>query len=1558
MARRGDLTKQTIQVDIEVNGNKAQKEYHNLIQTQTALNKLINEEEANRRKLKKEFDAGIAKMEKMEDAGKGNTQAYQDLRKATFACGDKIQDLNKTIDDLCSTFDKGEAQLAKLRQEIGVTGMTTVQLMSEQKRLQNILRNTIPNTPQWDAHNEQLKAVNARLKETAARSKEVAGISFKSMANGFLRVSAVFVAVATGVKKVIRTMEQLTAEAAKMSDVYADVMKTTQLTTREVKELNEEFKKMDTRTPREELNKLAVEAGKLGIKGTDDILNFVKAAEKIKMVVGSDMGDDAIKEIAKMVNILAGTTEQLQGLDLENQMLRVGSAILKVAQSSTASEPYLVNFSGRLAGIAKQANISMGSILGFASSLDQDMQSVEMSATALSKFIAKMMSDPAKFAQIAGVEVKKFNEILQKDTNAAIITVLEALNQKGGLQQLIPIFKDMGTDGARAMGVMSSLAGSIEQVKAAQAVANKELAEGGLITTVYNEKNNTLQAALEKQRKVFKDVQEELGKQLNPAMLRSVNILTGLTKSLPVIINFFKEYGGLMIKLATTIALYNIGLAITNKLTAIKGKLTLQAALAEKADIALTNANTVSKYAYAAALHLVTGNVKKAGQAMKGLWATMAANPLGIILAAIAAVASIIWTLVNNAREATKHLREFNTELETEKTRANYLFEALKKANAETQERADLIKTLQDKYGSYLHNMDLEKASLAQIEQAQYAVNKALEQNIALKSREAKKEDLIQKAQENINNELSYIREIFRQVIPDEKEAEKELTRFYKAIKDKDAKLQAEILKEHDIKRNAGKVRWLPATENYNALNMVIRSIETELKNLDENLKQTDKDYAFYIGDYDEKSKMSELDKLTAEKAELEKQIDLANQYGKQDDKLVKRLQDVDAEIAKINKSKHIQELIAKFKALQEQLQGQFLSDDKKKELSESLESVKTELKGFGIDPDKTYDAGGGSGTDDKSDPGKEKQKAIEAQLQLEVNALKQYRNEGVITEKECNEMIEQLTLESYQRKLQIKELEKEQLLNIDQQRLDLELKMQTECDKELLTGLQDTRDKELRELEEARNAELEKLQDEFENRELYAILSKQVEAKYAEQRKGILLNYGTWVEEAEFAIGENQVEAIKKSGEEIVKATEEVNAKRAAAMKEFAKTKEALEKLYNPNNFDKRKEAEIDIVTTQHNTFNEKGERLLSDEAYLKALAEIDKKYADERYRARQQAGIASLYEQYQSEERIIEAAHADGIIKEWEYQEALLALRVQYIQKYVDMYAQSVGNLVDALKQGESDRLDESQRKERKAIEDKYDKQIKAAKSGSKKQKKLEEQKAAEMEALDKKQAKEKAELNKKYADFEFATKTAQVIASTAVAIMTAFSQLGPIAGAVAAVLIGATGVVQIANLNRERQRVKAMATEFYEGGYTEKGGKYEPAGVVHKGEFVATQEAVKNPTVRPVLDMIDFAQRSGTIKQIDLSGMFRAQNMARGFEKGGYTSTTTISQPPAKQERPTPEQPSAMEWKLLEVISKLNDKLEAGIGATVVANDDYVLTHRKAARNYENKKQQLNP
>ena len=399
-----------------------------------------------------------------------------------------------------------------------------------------------------------------------------------NFSNVIMGIQTIFQMADAGIGK----LKDLVADAAELDDAYADVMKTTGLTRDEVLKLNESFKKMDTRTAREQLNQLAYEAGKLGINSTQQVEQFVRAADKINIALGDVLGEGAMVTIGKLADVYSKSTAQLTaaGDDLEKKMLSIGSAVNQLGQSSTANEGYLVEFLSRMGGIATQANLSADAILGFASALDQDMMKQEMSATAFQKFIMQLIKKPAEFAAAAHMEVKEFSDLMQRDMNEALLRVLEGFKGQGGLVSLQPIFEDLGLDAARAASVISSMANSIDQIREAQAIANDELTTGSSIIREFTTKNNTMQAQAEKAKKAFQDMRLELGEQLYPIVIHLTRLSTSVIKGLSGYLTLWRENRVAAAALTTAtvtlvgwITRHRIATLASNAATAIKNKL-------------------------------------------------------------------------------------------------------------------------------------------------------------------------------------------------------------------------------------------------------------------------------------------------------------------------------------------------------------------------------------------------------------------------------------------------------------------------------------------------------------------------------------------------------------------------------------------------------------------------------------------------------------------------------------------------------------------------------------------------------------------------------------------------------------------------------------------------------------------------------------------------------------------------------------------------------------------------------------------------------------------------
>ena len=490
---------------------------------------------------------------------------------------------NTTWQSLDRNLKKVDSQLKEVSSEVKLTELSMKQLYTIKSRLNSQLKNSKPESEEWKKYANSIQVVDIRLEELRRGAKATDGVikqldntakahqsTMGKLADKFNKYQALAIGFVASITGVTFAIKNVTREFAKLEDTFADVRKTTGLTIEEVKELDESLKAYDTRTSREELLKLAREAGKLGITGKQAIEEFVKGGDKIRVALGEDLGEDAILNIGKLASVFG----LVDTLGWENSFNAVGSAINELGQSSSASEAYLVQFASRLGGVGAMAKISVQDILGYASALDQAGMNVEMSSTAVQQFITKMMAEPAKFAKIAGLEVKSFTELVAKDTNAAVIQMLESMNKSGGFQAMIPMFEEMGTEGVRAVSVLASLANGIDVVKEAQNVSNKSFKEGVSILDEFNVKNENAQAELDKRKKAFLENAVALGEKLYPAMKMSLSGASYLIKAIGFLINNFWALTPLIGACTVALIAYNKQKIIT---WALDVKSTLQA---------------------------------------------------------------------------------------------------------------------------------------------------------------------------------------------------------------------------------------------------------------------------------------------------------------------------------------------------------------------------------------------------------------------------------------------------------------------------------------------------------------------------------------------------------------------------------------------------------------------------------------------------------------------------------------------------------------------------------------------------------------------------------------------------------------------------------------------------------------------------------------------------------------------------------------------------------------------------------------------------------------------
>lgn len=312
-----------------------------------------------------------------------------------------------------------------------ISGASLRDLQYSLKIVNERLLDTKQGTKAFDALNNKAKQLKAQIEAVNNEQRE-STLLFSRVTNAMNNNIGVITQVVASITGLSYTIRQCVNAFTEMDQEMNNVRKYTGQTMEEVVEMNEDFKKMDTRTSRQQLNMLAESAGRLGITSKDQIEEFIDAADKIGVALGDDLGKGAIDKVGK----LAMAFGEDDRLGLRGAMLATGSAINELAQNSSASAGYLVEFTARVAGVGKQVGLTQAQIMGFAAVLDENMQKDEMAATAFSQLLTKMSVDTKTFAKMAGMDLKSFSNLVKTDINQAVMAGTRQISLATAAQEL------------------------------------------------------------------------------------------------------------------------------------------------------------------------------------------------------------------------------------------------------------------------------------------------------------------------------------------------------------------------------------------------------------------------------------------------------------------------------------------------------------------------------------------------------------------------------------------------------------------------------------------------------------------------------------------------------------------------------------------------------------------------------------------------------------------------------------------------------------------------------------------------------------------------------------------------------------------------------------------------------------------------------------------------------------------------------------------------------------------------------------------------------------------
>ena len=288
----------------------------------------------------------------------------------------------------------------------------------------------------------------------------------------------------------------------KLGDQLADIRKVSGWAMDDVNELSKRLAKIDTRNTIQQLNDLAYQGAKLGIGkyGVDGLTRFAEATAQIRMALHEDMGDEAIAQLAKMAEVMG----DMDKMGVSQSLLASGSAIFKLSATTTACGSNIMEFSKRLLGLGKTADLTTPQILALGSAADSMALMPEVASTAFNKFITTLQSKYAQVAKAVGMNQDRLKSLLdQHQTMEAIVEVLEHMRDMGDLNALAPIMGDIGSEGARLTNVFASMAANVDMLKEHLATSEDEFKKATAVTAEFDIQNETSQALLERANNIW-----------------------------------------------------------------------------------------------------------------------------------------------------------------------------------------------------------------------------------------------------------------------------------------------------------------------------------------------------------------------------------------------------------------------------------------------------------------------------------------------------------------------------------------------------------------------------------------------------------------------------------------------------------------------------------------------------------------------------------------------------------------------------------------------------------------------------------------------------------------------------------------------------------------------------------------------------------------------------------------------------------------------------------------------------------------------------------------------
>lgn len=652
----------------------------------------------------------------------GNQSGWTQEMKKSF------RELSKEAAGIDTIIKRDTEDLRKYSEVMNdLAGSKTKELKKALGEVKRALDNMSANDPKRKQLVKDLKKIQSQIEANTGaikRQQSAFGALGTTMKNLFA-----YAGIFAGFNMLKSKMMEAYEANKKFSDSMANVRKVSGLAMDDIKQLANNLSQVDSRTSLEGLMELGYTGAKLGFGnyGIEGLEAFAKSAVKVQNALSEDMGADSMTALSKLVEVMG----LIPKMGVERAMDAAGSAIFKLASTSTATGTNIIEFTKRLMGLANVSHVTTAELLALGSASDSMGLMAEVSATAFNKVFTSIQSNTKGIENALKMQQGELTNLVnQGKTMDAIVAVFEKMHGMS-MDQLKNegVFKALGSDGARLNNVMITMSNRIDMLKTHLQTSNQAFEEGTAVAQEYAIQMDTAAAYSERAANIwnkafvnpqgvdtvkeFTKAWYEVSKSMtgNKAVMGEIKfLLTGILELMKAIVYLLPS----ILMGLSTIAGYRVGAAIATGLApgieAIKG-MTMSVAALRTGFMALS---TVAR-----------------------------ANIIGAAVTAVFALVSVVGMLNNKLKEASGYMKGFkndlsdlNMEYTKGEAEVRRYRRAIDEANVGTKQRSAAIAQFNNKFKPYLSNLLTEKSTALDVAKAYGEVCKQMRTKLALQLKE------------------------------------------------------------------------------------------------------------------------------------------------------------------------------------------------------------------------------------------------------------------------------------------------------------------------------------------------------------------------------------------------------------------------------------------------------------------------------------------------------------------------------------------------------------------------------------------------------------------------------------------------------------------------------------------------------------------------------------------------------------------------------------------------------------------------------------------------------